>query len=318
MNLVDVFLIVVVLLAIGSGWRKGFIFGILDLAAWIGSLVAGFYFYPYVANVLEKYIPSLGVWTLPIAFIGTIFIARLLFGIIIAAILRENPPEAHKNEVNHFLGIIPGFMKGAIYATLIAALLLAFPISDGLTAETRDSKVSDRLTVGVDWLNDKLSPVFDKAVNQTINKLTVEPNSSESIKLQFTSNTGNERHDLELKMLQLVNDERIKRGLKPLKPDPELKQVALNHSKDMLARGYFSHYTPEGKDPFDRMRAAGVKFSVAGENLALAQTLSIAHNSLMNSPGHRENILRASFGRVGIGIIDGGVHGLMISQEFRN
>jgi uncharacterized protein YkwD len=103
-----------------------------------------------------------------------------------------------------------------------------------------------------------------------------------------------------------------------LQYDPQLTAVARNHSEDMLARGYFSHYTPEGKDPFDRMRAAGVKFSVAGENLALAQTLPIAHTGLMNSPGHRENILRANFGRLGIGIIDGGVHGLMISQEFRN
>jgi uncharacterized protein YkwD len=56
----------------------------------------------------------------------------------------------------------------------------------------------------------------------------------------------------------------------------------------------------------------------AGENLALAQTLSIAHTGLMHSPGHRANLLHRSFHRVGIGIIEGGVHGLMISQEFRN
>jgi uncharacterized protein YkwD len=317
MNLIDLFLIIIVLLAVWSGWQKGFILGILDLLAWIGSLLIGLRFYPYVANFIDKYF-SLGVWTLPVAFISTIIIARILLGIIVSAILNATPYEAHENELNHFLGIVPGFIKGVIYATLIAAMLLAFPISDGLTAETRNSKVSDQLTAGVDWLNDKLSPVFDKAINQTINKLTIEPNSNETVKLPFTNNTGKERPDLEARMVQMINDERTKRGLKPLQPDPELKVVALNHSEDMLARGYFSHYTPEGKDPFDRMHAAGIKFSVAGENLALAQTLSIAHNGLMNSPGHRENILRPSFGRVGIGIIDAGVHGLMISQEFRN
>jgi len=72
------------------------------------------------------------------------------------------------------------------------------------------------------------------------------------------------------------------------------------------------------KDPFDRMRDAHVRFTLAGENLALAQTLPIAHEGLMNSPGHRENILRTGFGRVGIGILDGGLYGIMISQEFRN
>ena len=77
-------------------------------------------------------------------------------------------------------------------------------------------------------------------------------------------------------------------------------------------------YTPEGEDPFARMREAHISFMTAGENLALAQTLSIAHTGLMHSPGHRANILNPAFHRVGIGIIEGGVHGLMISQEFRN
>jgi uncharacterized protein YkwD len=66
------------------------------------------------------------------------------------------------------------------------------------------------------------------------------------------------------------------------------------------------------------MRAAHIAFLTAGENLALAQTLAIAHTGLMHSPGHRANILNPAYHRVGIGIIEGGVHGLMISQEFRN
>jgi uncharacterized protein YkwD len=86
----------------------------------------------------------------------------------------------------------------------------------------------------------------------------------------------------------------------------------------MFARGYFSHHTPDGKDPFDRMREGEVRFRTAGENLALAPTLQIAHNGLMDSPGHRANILRPQFGRLGIGILDGGRYGLMVTQKFRN
>jgi uncharacterized protein YkwD len=119
-------------------------------------------------------------------------------------------------------------------------------------------------------------------------------------------------------MLDLVNGERVKAGLQPLAPDAELTEVARKHSADMFARGYFSHYSPEGRSPFDRMREARVTYLTAGENLALAPTLTIAHNGLMNSPGHRANILRGQFGRVGIGVMDGGWRGLMISQEFRN
>jgi uncharacterized protein YkwD len=86
----------------------------------------------------------------------------------------------------------------------------------------------------------------------------------------------------------------------------------------MFERGYFSHNTPEGKDPFHRMREAKVMFRTAGENLALSPTVQIAHTGLMNSPGHRANILSPAFGRVGIGIMNGGRRGLMVSQEFRN
>ena len=119
-------------------------------------------------------------------------------------------------------------------------------------------------------------------------------------------------------MLELVNSERIAARLHPLAPDPELTEVARRHSADMFARGYFAHVTPEGRDPFERMREAKVGFLAAGENLALAPTVQVAHTGLMNSPGHRANILRPQFGRVGIGIMDGGIHGLMVTQDFRN
>jgi uncharacterized protein YkwD len=123
---------------------------------------------------------------------------------------------------------------------------------------------------------------------------------------------------LERAMLALVNEERGKRGLRLLSADGELTRLARAHSLDMILRRYFSHYSPEGDDPFDRFRSAGINYRAAGENLALAPELEQAHNMLMKSKDHRENILRPSFGHVGIGIIDGGSQGLMISQEFRD
>ena len=119
-------------------------------------------------------------------------------------------------------------------------------------------------------------------------------------------------------MLALINKERTTEGLAPLEADPEMRAVAVKHSADMFERGYFSHNTPESKSPFDRMKDEKVRYRTAGENLALAPTLKIAHTGLMNSPGHRANILRPQFGRVGIGILDSGRRGLMITQNFRN
>ena len=318
MNWVDGILILIVVLAMWGGWKKGFILGTVDLLVWIGSLLLGFFCYKYFGAFFRNAFPALGVWTLPLAFIITVILARIILALIFNSFLRATPREAHHHEVNHAFGLLPGLVNGVLYATIIAALLLAIPLSDSISAQTRASQFAGRLAAGVEWLDHKLSPIFGEATKQTMNKLTVEPKSDETVQLHFTVKNPKPRPDLEARMLELVNAERTKRGLQPLKADPEMTAVARMHSRDMFARGYFSHYTPEGKDPFDRMRAAQVRFITAGENLALGQTLQICHQGLMNSPGHRANILRANYGRLGIGILDGGLRGLMVSQEFRN
>jgi len=318
MNLVDLLLIIIILLSVWSGWRKGFIIGVISLVTWIGSLMLGFLFYPYIAALFEKYIPSLGVWTLPLSFILTVILARIIISIITGALLKATPVEAHRNVANKALGIIPGFINGLINAIIVSALLLALPLFESLSTTTRDSRLANKFVRPAEWLEAKLSPVFDEAIKKTMNKMTVEPGSAESVKLPYTVTKTKVRQDLEADMLEMVNEERSKEGLPALKADPEMTEVARAHSKDMFARGFFAHVNPDKKDPFDRMKAAGVRFLTAGENLALAQTLRIAHNGLMNSSGHRANILHKDFGRLGIGVIDGGMYGLMISQEFRN
>ena len=318
MNWVDIVLIAVILIAVWSGWNKGFLLGCLALLGWLGSVYAGFAFYPYTEKFFEHFVPSMGIWITPLAFILTIILARLILSVIINEILRITPRHVHHSTLNHAAGMIPGFFNGLIYTVILAALLLAFPLSQKIADAAKESRMACNFALQVEWLNERLSPVFNKAVNKGINKLTVEPKSNEIVELPFKTAKFKERPDLEAKMLQLVNKERRKVGLDTLKTDTALQSVALAHSSDMFKRGYFAHYTPDGKDPFDRMRDAHIRFYLAGENLALAQTLSIAHQGLMNSPGHRENILRPGFGRLGIGILDGGFYGLMISQEFRN
>ena len=317
MNFIDIALILVVLLSVWGGIKKGFVMGSFELISWIGTLLIGFFAYKYVADLFERFWP-LGVWTLPVSFILTLVLARILLSLIINNILKVTPVETHYTSVNKAFGIFPGFVNGVIYAILIAGLLMAFPISDKLSEEARESKIASRLAIQVEWFDAKLSPIFDKAISQSMNKLTINPDSDKSVNLPYAVSAPKVRPDLEAEMLRLVNEERKKENLPVLKNDPELTIVARAHSKDMFTRGYFAHVTPDRKSPFDRMRAAGVRYSSAGENLALGQTLTICHNGLMNSPGHRANILDRSYGRIGIGILDGGMHGLMVTQNFRN
>ena len=318
MNYVDAILMLVVSLAVWAGWKKGFILGTINLIVWIGSLLIGFIFYQQLGSLLQKFFPALGVWTLPLAFLITIILARILLSFLFNSILKRTSDKAHRHSANHALGLIPGIINGVIYATIIAAILLSIPLMNEFSTRTRESKLVNSLAVNVGWLDDKLSPIFDDVVKQTLSTKIVDAESDETVNLNFKLEDAKPRPDLEAQMLVLVNKERTQRGLKPLVADAELTPVARAHSQDMFARGYFSHYTPEGKDPFDRMKIASIKYYAAGENLALGQTLKICHEGLMNSPGHKANILNTSYGRLGIGILDGGAYGLMISQEFRN
>ena len=317
MNWVDLILILIVLLAVIAGWYRGFISSMLSLLVWVGSFICAYLFYPYVASFIDNLFDA-GPWLLAISFLLTAIVTGVMLSILAGYIARSAPVEAHQSGVNKILGIIPGAITGYLYAVIFSAIFLALPIRDGLTEKVRNSELGVQLAMQSEWANRKLAPVFDEAVRQTINSLTVQPGSDEKVNLTFKIDNAVAKPNYESEMLQMINTERQKHGLKPLVADPEMLPVARAHSQDMFAKGYFAHDDLNGRDPFDRMRTANIHFETAGENLALAQTVEIAHVNLMNSPGHRANILNPSFGRVGIGILDGGFYGLMISQEFRN
>ncbi len=316
MNWIDIVLVFIIILAAWSGYKKGFILGSLELLSWVGSLAAAFYLYQYLAVLLQKIFPVLGVWTMPLAFLIVLILLRIIFASIVNALLRKTHHDAHHSTANKTLGILPGAINGVIYAVIISALLLVLPLSDGLSASARESKVANEFGNQVAWLDEKIAPVFDEAVRKSMTKMTIE--SNETVKLNFTVTNAKPRPDLEAKMLALVNEERAKEGLNALVADTALTRVARLHSHDMFARGYFAHVSPDGVTPADRVKAAGIRYLITGENLALGPTLQICHAGLMNSPGHKANILHKSYGRVGIGILDGGLRGLMVSQEFKN
>lgn len=317
-NLVDIILIIIVLLSVYNGYRRGFIFGLLDLLGWALVLLAGLRFYQPVAKFISSLNLWSDVWDQPVAFLLIAIVVMLVYQAVALVLLRRMSKDVHEHKSNQVLGLLPGLANGVITAALIGALLLSFPINETLHSQARESGLANRLAVYAQRLETALHPVFGEAVAETLNLLTVQPESHERVNLPYKVTGTRPRPDLEASMLDMVNRERRAAGLAALAPDPELTEVARRHSSDMFARGYFAHNTPEGHNPFDRMREGGVRFSAAGENLALAPSLRIAHNGLMNSPGHRRNILDPQFGRLGIGVMDGGMRGLMVTQNFRN
>lgn len=318
LNWIDLLLGLFILIGIALGWRRGFLLEFLDLATFLASLLLGLRFYQPVALWLSNQTEWPIIWSRPAGFLAVFFLALLVLRLLIGTPIARLSRKAHQHPGNKLLGLLPGFANGLISAVIVAALLMAFPLPEGIQNQARDSALNNRFAGYAEVVEAKLRPVFDEAINETLNMLTVRPESTEMVKLPFTVTQSKPRAELEAHMLTLVNQERAESGLKPLVMDAALTELAREHSADMLARGYFSHYSPEGKSAFDRLRANRISFLVAGENLAFSRTVQLAHTGLMNSPGHRANILRPQFGRVGIGIMDAGPRGIMVTQKFRN
>ncbi|UUZ84341.1 peptidoglycan-binding protein [Paenibacillus sp. P26] len=120
----------------------------------------------------------------------------------------------------------------------------------------------------------------------------------------------------EQQMLDLVNKARSEAGLPPLAVDSQLTHTAKLKSQDMADHNYFSHQSPTYGSPFDMMKRFGIDYKTAGENIACNQSVEAAHQALMASEGHRDNILSKDFTSIGIGIVDGGSCGKMFTQQF--
>lgn len=112
------------------------------------------------------------------------------------------------------------------------------------------------------------------------------------------------------KVIDGTNKEREKLGLPDLVPNELLNQAAEAKAKDMFARQYWAHYSPEGTSPWEFIKGAHYTYYVAGENLArdFLQTDDMV-KAWMNSPTHRENIVNPKYHDIGIAVVNGTLNG---------
>jgi uncharacterized protein YkwD len=112
--------------------------------------------------------------------------------------------------------------------------------------------------------------------------------------------------EMEAQVREAINEIRQQQGLEPLTHNERLTQVARDYSQRMAEQNFFAHVGPEGDTLADRVGSAGIFYFVVGENLFmgtnLPQPVTIAVEGWMESPGHRDNILRQEYRETGIGV----------------
>jgi uncharacterized protein YkwD/uncharacterized membrane protein required for colicin V production len=285
----DLTLLAIISINTGLGFLAGFAGGVLRMASTVVAFAAWIALGTWLMKTLE------GPWQPIVALIFAGMVATTVTSMVagrltagIGAWLGDRPTLAW---LNRLFGILPGAAWGVLVAYGVAWLAshvispAGSPLATKLLAAGKGPSEALLAAVPANLPGVVVGPTGIVVFPEAGAKVTAPPDK------------------LEREMLDLVNAERKKAKLAPLVWSDALAAVGRAHSRDMLARNYFAHEDPQGKTVADRAAKAGVRYLTLGENLAFAPTLAIAHQGLMNSPGHRANILRPAFGHVGIGII---------------
>lgn len=323
LTFLDFIIIFVILFYAYEGIVLGFLLAAVDLLSFILSFLFALKWYsllgPVLANIFS--LPP-GVANAISFFVIALFVEialSILFRRLLKRLCRMRFLQVYLNRFqsfDHYLGVLPGIASAFIILSFLLTVIISLPSSPFLKQAVTDSIVGSRLVTHAALAEKTLNDVFGGALHESLNFLTVEPESDETLTLHFKVAEPIVDPVSEQEMIGMVNRERKKAGLKPMAIDSSLRSLARSYAKTMLQGGFFSHYGQDGSSPFDRMDAAGISYLSAGENLALAPNTDLAMQGLMNSPGHKANILSPNFGHVGIGVMDGGIYGKMFVQEF--
>ena len=302
------------------GYQRGVLREGLDLVGFLLGILLALRFYSHVGKVFEL----VGVGAGWAAFLGGALIFALF--VVGAGVLshRLHPRLVKGQQSTAFRvgGSIVASVWAAFFAVFIMVLLSLTPTPSASQRAIRDSLVGKSFLSGG-------SPLYVlQGYASTEGKKFLVFLRQYFVQLEPHQNTGEEEFfsiqasqeitvdaSAEKEILRLVNEERRKENLAAIQEHAPIREVARAHSSDMYKRGYFAHTNPDGKDPFDRIREGGVTYELAGENLALAPTVEMVHRGLMNSPRHKENIMKPEFSDLGIGVYRGPL-GFMVTQNF--
>lgn len=317
---IDLFVAFYLLINFLSGLRKGFFSMLINLFSFMLALVLATYTYKYSADLLTANFSLNGSYSNVLGFFMNILILKLLIIFLIHSVFSGFVPKINNAFVNKIAGGLSSLIFAASIVFVVFSMILSFSLPYFMDSVIRSSLTGRIIESDPFSLNGKLKDIFGNILDTTINKLEFliidEGEKDKAISLGFKTSEYRFDGKLEKEMLELVNNERRAKDLNDLVLDEKLRDVARNYGAEMLEKGYFSHTSEQGGKPVDRMKAGGVEFNFSGENLAFSKDVLFAHKGLMESPGHRKNILHPFFHRIGIGAVDAGPNGIVFVQNF--
>jgi uncharacterized protein YkwD/uncharacterized membrane protein required for colicin V production len=301
------------------GIRSGFVATLYGLITWIVAIPVAL----VLQNPLGSLIARVGVQpplARTIAFVLVLLLIEGGFGVLGIVVVTPFVKHLHADRsfglADRVLGVVPSVLRTLVIAGVALAAALVLPVGNDVRAAIDGSRLGQVLVEQIAAVQPALGALAgspDDGAPLFVTKLGADQTEKLDLPDNLTLVPDPAAED---EMLKLLNAERTSRGLPPLELDPRLVPIARQHSEEMFRLKYFGHQSPVNGSPFDRLAAAKISYSRAGENLAYAHSVAVAHRGLMDSEGHRENILRPEFTRIGIGVISAGSYGRMFTQLF--
>lgn len=317
-NWVDLVIILILIYYASEAWRYGFLYIVADFGAFLLSLLISLRVYKFFASFYVSNFNIQNSFANALGFVSAAVVIELILGWIFTYIISTLPEKIIKSKFNKLLGLIPALGEGLVLIAFLLTAVIALPVRPDVKKVVSESRIGGLIIEETSGLEADVNKVFGGAINDALTYFTIEPGSKSTLKLNGGIDHLTVDMVSEQQMFADVNHERTSRGIPALSLDDRITTVARAYATDMWERQYFSHYNPEGQTVADRFNDAGIPYAVAGENLALAPTEQTAMTGLMNSPGHKANILSTDFRKIGIGVIDNGFYGKMFVQEFTN
>ncbi len=323
MNYIDLILIIFLGYFFYQGFRKNLLSSVVSFVAFVVSIGTSLVFYSRVSQILQNSFATPSFIAQPLAFVLLASLTEIVIShglVFIITKLKFTFKLSKKLDLlTKILGGILQVGHGLILLALLVVTVTTLPLNLVIKEAVTNSKICEFILDKTSGLEKGVNQIFGEIGDQSLLARVIEPENKEGVKLDFVKTL-----DLKInltdarEMMNLVNQERVKENLSELIWQENLAKVGEDYAKDMWQRKYFAHYSPEGNSVADRLRKAKINFSVVGENLALAPTVKIAHQGLMNSEGHRANILDKNFKKLGIGVVENGFYGKIFVQVFTN
>lgn len=318
MNAVDLLIVAALVLAVVTGIRAGFVATLYGLITWIVAIPVALLLQGPVGALLERFGVAAPL-ARTLAFVLVLLLVESGFGAVGAFAVRPFVKRVHADRVlgpaDRALGVIPSLLRTLVIAAVALAAALVLPVGNDVRAAIDGSALGQVLVEQVAAAQPALGALAGQDGGAPLFVTKLGADRSQPLDLPDGLSLVADP-DAEAEMLRLLNLERTSRGLAALQLDVRLVPVARQHSEEMFRLKYFGHQSPVSGSPFERLAAATITYSRAGENLAYAQSVGVAHRGLMDSEGHRENILRPEFTWIGIGVVSAGSYGRMFTQLF--